>query len=238
VGFEIKNEMVDQISEFAFYADMSANANLKRRIIETKKEYRSDFTKRFTGFMNGPLSSGLSAETICVPHKKKKKSGCDTTIIITSKGLSKVAIYKNKYPNFGDQLDDWDKLKRETGKSLFTSQLKRQKKYRDKYAVFQKFISNQLKVEHQHMSKETASCVWHSDVVIFNQHYRKNPESIWNTENLLDMFHITQSTDIGSILKSVCLGGDAEPVHIPNGIEDYIRTNKLPSRVISIKVLD
>ena len=74
MGFEIKNEIVDQISEFAYYADMSANANLKRRIIETKKEYRSDFTKRFTGFMNGPLSSGLSAETIMCHIRKQRKA--------------------------------------------------------------------------------------------------------------------------------------------------------------------
>ena len=72
----------------------------------------------------------------------------------------------------------------------------------------------------------------------FNQEHRKSPESIWDTQNLLEMFDEKNSTDIGAILKTVCLGSIVAPVRISNGIEDFVRKNKLPSRVISINVLD
>jgi len=238
MSFDITVEIADQIAMFAFYADMSTNLDLKRRIIDTKKEYISDFTKRFTGFLGGPLSSGLSAETMLVPHKKKKKSGCDTAIIITSKGLSKIAISKYKYPSFEDQQLSWDRTRKHSEKSLFSSQLDKQQKYNDEFAVFQKFINNQVHYNSQSLTKETASCVWHSDVMSFNHEHRKSPEDIWNTQNLLEMFDEKKSMDIGSILKAVCLDSIATPVKISNGIEDYIRENKLPSRVLSINVLD
>ena len=238
MSFEINVEIAEQIGMFAFYADMSTNLDLKRRVIDTKKEYISDFTKRFTGFIEGPLSSGLSAETLLVPHKKKKKSGCDTAIIITSKGLSKIAILKYKYPSFEDPQLSWDRAKKRSQKSLFTTQLKRQQQYNDEFAVFQKFINNQVHYQSQSLAKETASCIWHSDVMSFNQAHSKSPEDIWNTQNLLEMFEEKNTTDIGSILRTVCLDSIVAPVKIFNGIENFVRENKLPSRVLSINVLD
>lgn len=238
MSFEITVETADQIAMFALYADMSANLDLKRHIIDTKKEYIADFTKRFSGFLSGPLSQGLSAETILVPHKKKNNSGCDTTIIITTKGLSKIALSKYKYPSFEDPQLSWDRTKKRSEKSLFSSQLEKQQKYKDKYAVFQKLINNQIHSHPQSLAKDTASCLWHADVISFNQEHRKSPEDIWQTQHLLEMLEKKSSTNVGTILKSVCLDSVATPVKITNGIENYIRQNKLPSRVISINVLD
>ncbi|WP_299881115.1 hypothetical protein [uncultured Cocleimonas sp.] len=236
--FEINPEMVEQIAMFAFYSDMNANLDLKRRIIETKKEYIADFTKRFTGFIGGPLSSGLSAETILVPHKKKNKSGCDTAIIITSKGLSKIALSKYKYPSFEDPQLNWDKTKKSSKKSLFSSQLKKQKRYDKEFAVFQKIINKQLKDHPQTLSKNSSNCIWYSDAASFNQECRRSPNELWGTQQILEMFEKKGTADIGTILKAVCLDSVAKPVKITNGIEDFVKEYKLPSRVISINVLD
>ena len=238
MSFEITVEIAEQIAIFALYADMSANLDLKRRIIDTKKEYIADFTKRFSGFLCGPLSQGLSAETMLVPHKKKNKSGCDTTIIITSKGLSKIALSKYKYPSFEDPQLSWDRTKKSSGKSLFSSQLGKQQKYKGEYAVFQKFINNKINNYPGSLTKEASSCIWHSDVMSFKQSNRTSPEALWNMQNLLEMFEQKQSTDIGSILKKVCLDSVAAPIEIRNGVENFIKENKLPSRVLSINVLD
>ncbi len=132
----------------------------------------------------------------------------------------------------------WDRTKKCSEKSLFSSQLEKQQKYKDEYAVFQKFINNQIHSHPPSLAKDTANCVWHSDAMSFNQEHRNSPEAPWQTQQLLEMFDKRNSTDIGTILKAVCLDSVAIPVKITNGIENYIRENKLPSRVISINVLD
>ena len=104
--------------------------------------------------------------------------------------------------------------------------------------MFQKFINNQIHSHPQSLAKDTSSCLWHSDVISFNQEHRKSPEDIWQTQHLLDMLEKKNSTNVGTILKAVCLDSVTLPVKISNGIEDYIRENKLPSRVLSINVLD
>lgn len=239
MSFEISFEIVEQIAMFAFYADMSANLDLKRRIIDTKKEYIADFTNRFAGFLGGPLSSGLTVDKLLVPHNKhNNKSGCDTAIIITSKGLSKIAISKYKYPSFEEPQLSWDRAKKRTKKSLFSSQLDKQQNYENECAVFQKFINNQLQNHPESLAKNSSSCVWYSDAVAFNQEQRDSPDDLWRTKHLLEMFEKKDTTDIGTILKKVCLDTVATPVKITNGIENYIKEHQLPSRVISINVLD
>ncbi|GAA0417015.1 hypothetical protein GCM10009133_26850 [Cocleimonas flava] len=241
MSFEISVEIAEQIAMFALYADMSTNLDLKRRIIDSKKEYIESFNKRFAGFIDGPLSSSLSAERMVIPHNKKKKSGCDTTIIISSKGVSKIAISKYKYPSFQDPQMYWDRHKKRSEKSLFSSQLDKQQKYSDEYAVMEKFINNKIINQTQAMTKDTANCIWHADVMSFNQSCRQHPESLWNTQHLLDLFDEKNPSDIGSMLKAVCLDPIAVPVSIPSGkigIKNYIRENKLPSRVLSINVID
>lgn len=182
--FSMPLKQIKELCIFAHIADRQARSDLVGGYIANENDYTSNFTGALRRIINTNSITGLKATTYILKPPEERLSGCDATIIITSNGYYKIAIFEAKYPRISQSCYSWDYAQTSSGLSHFSDQLERQKRLAGQHAIFEMFYCEMdFGKQPAYMQNHTSSCVWHEDAVAFDN-TQKTPQQVWNSTDL------------------------------------------------------
>lgn len=225
-----------QIAELCYFAtlsDIEIRSDLCRGYIKNENDYTSNFTGAFRRNINSYTKTGLTATSMLLDSNHEKQLGCDATIIISSNGQSKIAIFEAKWPRLSEPHYRWDYPQTSTGLSHYTDQLNRQKRHNGSLAIFEMFYCEFHPYKQpSYMQDEVSSCVWHDDAVSFNNS-RPNSDDIWSQADLIAML-TKGNIEISSIVEAICKCEAGQPFQMddPTLIASEFR---LPGNILFIQ---
>ncbi|MBX3724800.1 MAG: hypothetical protein KF823_02650 [Xanthomonadales bacterium] len=213
-------QQIAELCNFASVADKEARSDLSLGYISGEDDYTSNFTGALRRIINSNSSTGLSATSFVLQPRIEQRTGCDATILISSNGHIKIAMFEAKLPRFGTSMYRWDYAQTASGLSHFSDQLTRQARFWPRFAIFEMFYC-ELPFGQQaaHLQSEGSSCTWHDETAQFDSS-RSASRSPW-TQGELDSLLQIRNTGVGDVLASICqcdhgtpmsMWGDAEAV--------------------------
>src|SRR6185437_2725485 len=107
---------------FSYYADKEARSDLIAGVIRDEDDYTSNFTGALRRNINSHSQTGLRATSYMLSTTEERRSGCDATIILSTNGMDKVALFEAKLPRLANGAGVWDYPQTSTGLSHFSDQ--------------------------------------------------------------------------------------------------------------------
>ena len=212
MNFNMTDTEINELCYLAYCADKEIRSDLVNGYIADENDYTSNFTGALRRNINAH-SSRLSATSYTLKSSLEKKSGCDATIIIQSKGESKVILFEAKYPRIKTTSYRWDYPQTAKRLSHFPDQLDRQSKCNPKINIFEIFYCEYaFRTQPYYMQNEVSSCVWHKTAFDF-KNIRPRPNSIWNQDDIKKLLK-TESLTIKNILEYVCSNSCIHTINI------------------------
>jgi len=229
----MKPAQINELSCFATLSDAEIRNDLISGHIKNENDYTSNFTGAFRRNINSHTQTGLVATSMLLDSNNEQKMGCDATIIITSGGRSKVAIFEAKWPRLSKKNYQWDYSQTSTGLSHYSDQLNRQKKHKDTLAIFEMFYCEyEFKKQPLYMCDYVSSCIWHDDAMLFNKS-RSKPNKIWSKDDLKSMLKKNSKLEISDIIRSICKCEKGEWIRLDNA-ESIAKEFKIPPNILHI----
>lgn len=230
--FKMTTAQIDELSHFAMLSDTEIRSDLSSGYIKNENDYTSNFTGAFRRNINSYTQTGLTATSMLLSSQHEQQMGCDATIIITSGGESKIAIFEAKWPRLSKQHYQWDYSQTSTGLSHYSDQLKRQKRHNGTLAIFEMFYCEfPFNKQPAYMQDRVSSCIWHDDAMLFNNN-RTKPDSIWNQADLISMLQ-KGNLEIGNIIRAICKCEKGKPIRMDNA-ESIVMEFRLPTNILYI----
>lgn len=180
----LNQKQLVELASLVTAADQMTRLNLTRGLIRDENDYTSNFTGTHRALIASNARSGLSAQSFLLPTREEREIGADAAIILSNGRESKVSVFEAKWPRFGTPGYEWDSKQKLTGKSHFSDQLERQKKWSPQLAVFEMFY-NECPSQGQptFLLPKGSSCVWHDDAQEFRDS-RFSPDALWTQRDL------------------------------------------------------
>lgn len=234
--FKMSPAQINELSNFAILSDTEIRSDLSSGYIKNENDYTSNFTGAFRRNINSYTQTGLTATSMLLDSNHEQQMGCDATIIITSGGESKIAIFEAKWPRLSKAHYQWDYSQTSTGLSHYSDQLNRQKRHNDTLAIFEMFYCEfQFTKQPSYMKDRVSSCVWHDDAMLFKNN-RPNPDDIWSQAELESMLQ-KGNLEIGSIIREICKCNKGRPIQMDNA-ESIAMEFRLPSNILHINIVE
>jgi hypothetical protein len=225
-------EQLDELVRFAYLSDREIRSDLAKGLINSENDYTSNLTGALRRNINTYSQSGLSATSFVLPSGDERECGGDAAIILSRENQSKVAVFEAKWPRFKTPHYQWDYAQTASGLSHFSDQLARQKKWHNKFAVFEMFY-NEFDFKHQpsFLDDYGSSCVWHERADLYRAH-RFNPEAIWTQDDVRELIEAEHLTIADVMLHfGCCLKGQIIQISQADMI---MREYRLPTDVLAI----
>ncbi len=225
-------EQLEDLVQFAFFADTEARSDLIHGFIKDENDYTSTFISALRRNINSYSYSGLSATSFLLQHGEEREFGGDATIIISRGNESKVAILEAKWPRFASAGHQWDYNQTATGLSHFSDQLERQKRWNNTLVIFEMFYCEYpFGKQPPFLDERGSSCLWQEDAQNFRSR-RSNPDAIWSQSELQTLLQ-QNGTDIPSVMHQFgeCAKGRVIRMVRP---DEIAREFSLPPRILAI----
>ena len=205
-------------------------------MIKDEDDYTSNFTGALRRNINCYSKTGIKATSYLLPTPIEQSVGCDATVIIQSKGFTKVALFEAKWPRFSKKHYAWDYKQTSKGLSHYSDQLDRQAQQASSFAIFEMFYCEYaFHAQPAHMQDEVSSCVWHHDAIKY-KNSRKNPDAIWS-QSELDGLLQKGTLSIADILIDVCQCNQGKPISI-SVASDTIHEFRMTGNILVIEFDD
>ncbi|QDE30942.1 hypothetical protein [Shewanella polaris] len=208
--FSLPSSQISELCRFAYISDKETRSDLSGGYISSENDYTSNFTGALRRIINANSQTGLVATSYLLQPPEERLMGCDATIIITCNGYYKIATFEAKYPRLSQTYYSWDYEQTSSGISHFSDQLERQKSFAGQHAIFEMFYCEiPFGKQPSYMQKETSSCVWHENAVMFDNS-RTSPQKVWERSDLENLLK-KGNESIATIMKAICECSKGKP---------------------------
>lgn len=194
--------LIFNISTAFVKADMECRKRFHENKIVNENDYTSQLMLMIEIEMNKLNLPGLdlNIHSQVLPNGIEQKYGVDACIILTDKvkNKSKICLFEAKIIK-----KDWDYYQGKTKDSHFSLQLEKQKKIKNKYAIWEQFYnSDEVGNSDNGLSTYGSTCIWQNHAYEYKENYLNT--TIWKLGDIYNLAKKDKKNDIGEFILLVC----------------------------------
>ena len=177
-------EIAHHIATAFYRVDTECRDELRIGDITCEEDYVSNFTRA----LRKEFRNRLHLVSRTLPKTQESKFGADGLIIFRYGNKVKIGIFEAKWPRISTSYS-WDRCKKPSGLSHFSSQLSRQRLWRRQFAIWEMFFNEEINgVWSPPFDHFGSSCLWHHHAYHF-AHRNCLIFEKWRTTSLAEALH-------------------------------------------------
>lgn len=204
--------IIDQIKKSAYWADRTIRSDLSLGYIADENDYTSNFTAEFRRQINGKALNGVTATSYKINGSLERKTGTDACIILANKTHAKICLFEAKLPRLSTKKNAWDSIQKSTNKSHFSSQIKRQHKYKHNFTIWEMFYCDEAFTKQSSPFLDyTSTCITHDDAYDFDSK-RIKVKKPWSDSELKKLHKQSTIYEVDELIELVCSCSIGQPI--------------------------